>query len=224
MRWWHYLHFFIYHAWYWNIPLAWFVLEHEIRGEHRYGIRTTQIIPPSKIAATLQQKLHAEAYHPLNYYIAEQLFQHLPQGITHGTFLDIGCGQGRLLCMAAHYGFKQVIGIELDAHCCLTANKNASITQQQFPDCTFDVIHGDASVYSIPTAVQVISLFNPFDDILMQCCIDNVLESLAQHPRKIWILYASPLYEQLWLQAGFRIEHTFSKHRYLQASILTNHY
>lgn len=44
--------------------------------------------------------------------------------IPRATFIDIGCGEGRVLLMAAEHGFRKIIGIDLAADLCLTARGN----------------------------------------------------------------------------------------------------
>jgi len=41
--------------------------------------------------------------------------------IPRATFIDIGCGKGRVLLMAAEHGFRKIIGIDFAADLCLTA-------------------------------------------------------------------------------------------------------
>jgi 2-polyprenyl-3-methyl-5-hydroxy-6-metoxy-1,4-benzoquinol methylase len=57
----------------------------------------------------------------------------LPQKmIPRATFIDIGCGKGRVLLMAAEHGFRKIIGIDFAADLCLTARGNV----EQYRRCS----------------------------------------------------------------------------------------
>jgi SAM-dependent methyltransferase len=62
---------------------------------------------------------HASIYQPVNFYTAETLFESIDKEDTIGTFLDMGCGKGRVLAMAAAYGFKEIIGVDLSPQLCM---------------------------------------------------------------------------------------------------------
>ena len=104
--------YFLYIASNWNIRIAWHILLQEIKGEKKYRINTTG----KDTLESLEEKGididHATIYMPVSYDLLETIFNQLPKKRnTH--FLDIGCGKGRALCVAAYHGFNKVTGIDL---------------------------------------------------------------------------------------------------------------
>jgi len=105
--WLKYLQYFFYLAWYWNIRLAFFVLYYEIKGEKKYNLKTVGIDDLKK-SLHPDDLVHASVYQPINFYTAETLFSTLTPADKQTALLDVGCGKGRVLAMAAHHGFGQV--------------------------------------------------------------------------------------------------------------------
>lgn len=71
-----------------------------------------------------------------------------------GTFVDVGCGKGRILIEALALGFDRVIGIEYDPELCRVARANVGRAE---------IIVEDALKAPLPTGSFVAALFNPFE-------------------------------------------------------------
>jgi hypothetical protein len=52
--------------------------------------------------------------------------------------------------------------------------------------------------------------------------VKNILGSLKENPRKIYVVYLNPLHKEIFLSAGFKEEYYFKKMEYLELSILSN--
>jgi len=193
----------------------------EIKGEKKYGINTTGADELKKLKAQGIDTSHATVYMPATYFQLEEIFEALPTGQrTH--FLDIGCGKGRVLCVAAHKGYSKVTGIDFSKEFCAAATQNLNITKLTFTSLDYSVVNKDAAVAPIPTDVDCIFLFNPFDIVIMKQVVINIITSLQLQPRNLYIVYANPLYKQLFLEINFTEIH-YSKHlKYLELSILGN--
>lgn len=218
-----YIKYFFYLAFNWNFRIAYYILKQEIRGEKKYGIHTTG----ADELKTLDKKgidiSHATIYMPVSYDLLEELFEQLNlstlKPLNH--FLDIGCGKGRALCVAAHQGFNKVTGIDFSKELCLSAEKNLELTKQKYPSLNYTVINNDAFYFEIPADVDCIFLFNPFDEIIMSGAVQNVKTSLQLAPRPLSVLYVNPLHKELFINAGFKEIHHCKKMKYLEAVILS---
>lgn len=205
-----YLRYFLYVSWHWGIDMAIFIVKHEIRGEKQYGISTIGLDNLSDIVSK-EDRLHVSTYEPVNYYTAGWLLDQLKT--TDTTFLDVGCGRGRVLVMAAAYGFKNIIGIDFSQRLC----DQATNVCKELP---VTITCADARMYEIPDTVGVIFLFNPFDAAIMSEFILRVSESLLRKKRPLTVLYANPQCKDLWLEAGFIETGSFVKKTYLKGSVL----
>lgn len=205
----------------WNVKIAWVMIRQEIKGEKKYGINTTGADELFKLEKQGIDISHATIYMPVSYSLLEETFEQLNiKSLTH--FLDIGCGKGRALCVAAHYGFKKATGIDFARKLCEAANENLAITRQRIPELRYKVINNDAFYFEIPGDVDCIFFFNPFDEIIMSGVVNNIFTSLQSNPRKITIIYVNPLHKNLFLKAGFTETWYNKKMKYLEVSILQN--
>ena len=206
----------------WDLKIAWYMIRQEIKGEHKYGINTTGADELQKLDELGIDTTHATIYMPVSFLLMEEIFQQLPS-TPRNHFLDIGCGKGRALCMAAHHGFKQVTGLDFSKDLCETAKENLSLTQKKFPALETKVINNDAFYYDIPGNVDCIFMFNPFDEIVMSAVVNNIFESLQDNPRRLYIIYVNPLHKDQFLKAGYTECWHRKKLKYIEAIILTNY-
>ena len=218
-----YIRYFFYLAINWGFPLAFFIIRKEVAGEKKYGIRTTGIDDLTTSMDVIERE-HASIYQPVNFYTAERLFQSINAQDLTGTFLDIGCGKGRVLAMAAAYGFKDIIGVDFSAQLCYDARKLSEKVEPKYRSACITVECEDARYYVIPEIVSVIFLFNPFDDLVMQDFLKQVSATLYRKPRKLKVLYANPQCKKQWLDAGFKEVDFFKKMKFLEGSVLINDY
>lgn len=221
----------------WNVRIAWYMIKQEIKGEKKYGIDTTGADELIKLEKQGIDISHATVYMPVSYSLLEEILSHLE--LSHQRqnqqseiptasskhkhhFLDIGCGKGRALCVAAHRGFKKVTGLDFAKDLCETAKSNLATTQKKFPDLQYKVINNDAFYFEIPEDVDCIFLFNPFDEIIMSAVVNNIFTSIQTTPRKITIIYVNPLHKELFLKAGYTETWHSKKMKYIEAVILSS--
>lgn len=109
------------------------------------------------------------------------------------TFIDYGAGKGRVLLMAAGYGFQQVIGIEFSPELCAIANENIARAAagagqgRVFCECA------DAVEYRLPREPLVLYFYNPFEENIMRPVLDHLGASLGEAPRDVYVLYYNPV-------------------------------
>ena len=214
-----YIKYFFYLAYNWNIRIAWYIIREEMNGEKKYGVDTTGADELKKLENKGIDITHATIYMPVSYTLLEEILRQLPAS-ARNHFLDIGSGKGRAMCIAAHHGFKKVTGIDFSKELCDAAKKNLAITQQNIPALSYEIINNDAFYFKIPSDVDCIFFFNPFDETIMSGVTNNIAASLQQHPRKMYIIYVNPLHKELFIMAGFKETWYSKKMKYLEAVIL----
>ena len=69
--------------------------------------------------------------------------------------------------------------------------------------------------------MNVFFFFNPFDEVVMLQVVKNILSSLKENDRKIYVVYINPLHKEIFLSAGFIEEYYLMKMKYLELSILS---
>ena len=215
-----FIRYFFYLGINWDWRIAFTIIRQEIKGEKKYGIDTTGADELGRLSKTGIDTSHATIYMPVSYVLLENILKQLP--VTPSKhFLDIGCGKGRALCIAAsHPGHNKVTGVDFSKQLCEDAAANLGRIKKRIPSLQYSIITKDAMNFEIPADVDRIFLFNPFDVIIMGAVVYNIMESVRENPRDIFVVYANPLYADLFLEEGFReIFHT-KEMKYLEAAIL----
>jgi SAM-dependent methyltransferase len=216
-----YLQYFWYISWHWDPLVALFTIYHEVRGERKYRIHT---MGEDELLGLKERGIdisHANIYMPLNYYVLEKMMNEIKQlGTDDGGFIDIGCGKGRVMIVAAAYGFKDVWGIDFSRAFCDEAEAITSSYARKHPETRFTVIHGNASAFEIPAAISTFFLFNPFDEVILWMAVSQIVKSQEEYPRRIRILYANPQHQSVFIDFGFREIFRLRKWNFFEGVIL----
>ena len=215
----HYIKYFFYLSYNWNIKIASHIISKEIKGENKYGINTTGADELNALDELGIDIEHATIYMPASYDLLEEIFTQADLSSTK-HFIDIGCGKGRALCVAAHFAVPKITGIDFSKDLCDIAKINLFKTKQQLPSLNFTIYNNDAFYFKIPDDCDCIFLFNPFDEVIMSGVIENIEMSLERSPRKITIIYANPLQKHLFLEQEYKQVFHQKKLTYLEAVIL----
>jgi SAM-dependent methyltransferase len=122
---------------------------------------------------------------------------------TNYTFLDLGCGKGRMVLEAAEAGFAKAVGVEFSESLLSVARQNADCFRERFGACNVEFHHADASVFVPPPGPLVVFLYNPFGEPLMREVASQLAarERTQKHPLLIW--YHNPKYGACWDAVGF---------------------
>ncbi len=120
------------------------------------------------------------------------------------TFLDLGCGKGQVLFVAAHFRFGRVIGIDLCKDLVSVARRNMDPGRHRFKAGKVDLVVGDAAEYQVPADVNVCYLYNSFPRHVLERVMARLDASLVAHPRRMRILYLELVDADVLAAHGFR--------------------
>ncbi len=110
--------------------------------------------------------------------------------------IDYGSGKGAAIIHAKRYGFKKTVGIEFAKELHLVAQQNI----QKFNLKNVNSYYQDATTYIPPKDTSVIYLFNPFDSVVMEKVIQNILDQKKNFEHEVYIIYGNPSCEDLMLK------------------------
>ena len=130
------------------------------------------------------------------------------------VFCDIGCGMGRILCVAARTPVKKCLGVELLEPLCQIAQQNG--TRLRGRKASIQIVCRDAATADLSEGT-IYFLFNPFGPETLRDTLENIRGSLSRNPRAIRIAYynsqhASVLEALGWLVKAHEFD-TFGGHR-----------
>ena len=109
----------------------------------------------------------------------------VPDAPAELTFVDLGCGKGKALVLAAEAGFRRVIGVELSPP--LGDVARANLRQAAGRDA--EVVVGDATRFELPPEPLVLFLYNPFGPEPLEAVVDRASASVDRHPRRVFVAY-----------------------------------
>ncbi len=165
----------------------------EWRKERELGIDTFGDKAPDELSIACESKDGGHLYQPSSSVIFEKAMNALPYNLSDKVFLDIGSGKGRALILAAEAGFKKVIGIEYANELNDIAYTNIEKVKHRFPNTEFVLHEGDALEFDIPDEVDVIYLFNPFDEEALKGLMKKVKPAF-EHAKTVHLVYVHPVH------------------------------
>lgn len=167
-----------------------------VRHDRDLGVHTAHIRPLAGLTVVGGNKAHGNRYEPTPYGVLDELLDALDLRWSDYSFVDLGSGQGRVLCMAARRPFKAVLGVEFAAELHDDALRNLDRLPASARRCR-DVraILGDAAEAELPAGPLIVYLFNPFGDVVLR----RVLARLeADHTDDVYLLYYWPMQDDVF--------------------------
>ena len=106
------------------------------------------------------------------------------------TFVDIGCGKGKVLLSAMVLPFRRIVGVEFSSYLCRVAEQNLASARFFNRKCSsITVVCADAVQYPIPEDPTIFFFANPFSYDIMELVLDNIVSSYLKSPRRIFLMF-----------------------------------
>jgi len=123
------------------------------------------------------------------------------------VFLDLGCGKGRVVLMAARYPFRRVIGVDISERLLGVAQANVAAGRARRRCGEVELHRADVVDYRISDDVTVVYMFNPFGGAIFDAAIGHLIESVDRRPRTVRLIYRNAVHHDRLLRTG-RVELT----------------
>jgi SAM-dependent methyltransferase len=176
-------------------PVA-FAREYNFDRRHGLDTRGWRVVDAEAVAGS--QHRDGTDFEPIPVWELHRVLEALPSvDPSEFTFIDLGCGKGGTLAVAALRGFRRVVGVEFDSQLAAAARTNARVMGAR-TGTEIEVIEGDVSTYRFPAEPTVVYLFNPFGAGTMGSVAASLAASLQEWPRPVFVLYVHPLHRQIW--------------------------
>ena len=154
--------------------------------EWRLGIETSGRIAPDERGIG---DADSKAYEESDYAGLKNVFSSLDIREDRDVFLDMGSGKGRAVIMAATFGFRKVIGVELSPELAVLAERNVGRARKHLRCTQIKLIAANAADYRLPDDVTVVYFFNPFVGKTLIRVFENIRQSLVRSPRRLTVIY-----------------------------------
>jgi SAM-dependent methyltransferase len=157
--------------------------------DQQYGTETAKKVFPQSLPDTSLSSLYLSAYLAVAASAVNGALTDLRIEKEKFTFLDLGCGKGRALLVAARFPFRGILGVELAPGLCEVARANIAKKSEWASRIT--VINEDAAKVTYPETPLVVFLFSPFFAPVLRRVLANLERQLRRAPRETYLLYAN---------------------------------
>jgi SAM-dependent methyltransferase len=141
-----------------------------------------------------EQLTPSDLYNTAYYAISPSTLSHalelLPEPVTGFDFLDLGCGKGRALLVAAQFPFAKIHGVELSPQLCAIARTNT------VGEPRIRIEQADAAAVTFPDVPLIVFLYHPFLAPKLRRVLGNLERQRRNSPHCIYLLYANCRYER----------------------------
>ncbi|MBR0995469.1 class I SAM-dependent methyltransferase [Bradyrhizobium japonicum] len=133
-----------------------------------------------------------------------QIMQTLDLPLSEFNFIDLGCGKGRALILAAQFPFKAIIGVDFVPSFVEAARKNVSVAANQGLRGDVQVVVGDAAQFVLPPGAALVYLYNPFDSHVVRKVALHLRSTYESERRPIFIVYSNPIHIHEFRSCGWQ--------------------
>lgn len=194
------------HGMRYSVGLLW----RELRFDLRYRVDTVspcELNSLSIIEGTLEGSVQYQGADPR---LVQELFDLLAPKSRDSTFVDFGCGKGRVLILAALHGFRKVWGVEFASELACACRRNLGKTADLFEDGRVEVFEGDAGKFELPEGAVCAFLYNPFVGSPLREVVERLKKKAELDPEKVQVIYVNPVALEVFEDAGFFVSQRIS--------------
>lgn len=178
----------------WRAFRARLPLEHEANRafDLRHGTDTAEEACLVRSGVTAEQARGGNGvYRPLWEGMFHTALASLGAPLDGCTFVDLGCGKGKLLLLAAGYPFARIVGIEFAPALLATAQRNIERFRLVEPAAPpIEAVLGDARHWPLPAGPVVALIFNSFDPPTTREVMRSI-DHAAARKEPLFVLYVN---------------------------------
>jgi SAM-dependent methyltransferase len=121
-----------------------------------------------------------------------------PEYLADYSFIDLGCGKGRVLLMACDYAFRRVMGVELSPKLARVARRNLVTWLRRPRACRqVSVMAGDVMQLRLPDGPVLLFLFNSFGYSVMTQLLEGLAVAARSRSEPIDLISIHPEHDGL---------------------------
>jgi len=161
----------------------------DARVDRRYGTDTRGFIEMDNLSFEHENKRNGKPVESSPSQTFRHLISQLPKAARSATFLDMGCGKGRTMILAAELGFEPIIGVEFSPEIAAVAEINSIKYAQITGRAGLFVRCEDAATTQIPDCPCVFYFYNPFEVPVMAQVAANIHAWHQRTGHRFWIVF-----------------------------------
>jgi predicted RNA methylase len=172
----------------------------------KHGVETSGLVGGVDLLSGHEHDAFSTAYWGVSPSRARQVLRRwieMPprQDIRDYTFVDFGCGKGRMLLLASELPFREVIGVELNATLAAAAKRNAEIwTEAGTAVAPIKVLQQDATELPRPAGPCLFFLYNPFGAPVLHKLLERLEKDSLEQPGDSDFIYLMAEFDEVFDQ------------------------
>ena len=122
----------------------------------------------------------------------------LPRALRHvgvserDTFVEFGCGKGRVVHQAARRPFRRVIGVEVSPELAAVARAGLAARRHRRRCRNVEIVVADVTQWQVPDDLTIGYFFRPFGEDTLAPVLRSIVESMDRTPRPVRLIYVWP--------------------------------
>ncbi len=165
-----------------------------------FGVDTGGYVPGERLGTVSDSgsDLYNTAYYGISPSTLRAALQHVPVAFASYVFVDLGCGKGRALLVAAELPFPALIGVDLDGDLCRRARENVAA----LPGIAgrVEIRNEDALLVRYPDRPLLIYMYHPFLAPLLRKVLVEIENQFRVASREMYLLFANAIYFDMLAQ------------------------
>ena len=172
----------------------------------KHGVETSGLVDGVALLSGHEHDAFSTAYWGVSPSRARQVLRRwieMPpkQDIRDCTFVDFGCGKGRMLLLASELPFHEVIGVELNGTLAAAAARNAEIwTEAGNAVAPIKVLQQDATELPRPAGPCLFYLYNPFGAPVLNKLLERLEKDALDQPGDSDFIYLMAEFDEVFDQ------------------------
>jgi len=178
----------------------------------KFGVNTSGLVDGTELFTGHEHDAFNTAYWGVSPSRAREVLRRWietlpPARVEDYTFVDVGCGKGRMLLLASELPFRQVIGVELNGELASIAATNAEVWRETHPAAaSIQVFHQDAAKIARPAGNCLFFLYNPFGPEVLQKLLAHLEQDDSKESGEFDLIYLMAEFDQVFAQReGYRV-------------------
>jgi SAM-dependent methyltransferase len=137
--------------------------------DRRLGVDTAVLVRMPETDSG--NRAYGRGYQASNISLVEWALASADVAFERTTFVDIGCGKGRVLILASRHQFKRIIGFDYSPSLLVACRKNM---RHLGLEGRCEIFHADANSFQFPESGVMLFMYNPFDSPLFEVVLERI--------------------------------------------------
>ena len=160
------------------------------RREAPFGVSSDGPVELRELTIDSENRALGFPYVPSPGLLVDTLLGSLDEDLSQFCFVDFGSGKGRVLLVAAHHPFREVVGVEFSPELHEIASSNIRSYTSPARRCrNVHSVCADAASFPIPERERVLYFNNPFAGPVFARVLANIRAAHERAPHKSYVLY-----------------------------------